>query len=200
MDLEQKVIEEVKTWTNQVLDQPNPFFNDLPACPYAKKAFVTEKVGFSFSYDKGMQGLYTVLSQFDDTFDVILYVQFEFVEEPQEFHDYLAALNQAISMGIFIQTDLWVMGFHPSDETEEVFDQEFDHVVDEPYAMIFVQRLSKIEKSAEMLREKGYYDQYLKDPQTASLWDERQLFYRRLCDAGTKRNEKWYVQAEGKAS
>jgi len=74
MDLEQKVIEEVKTWTNQVLDQPNPFFNDLPACPYAKKAFVNEKVGFSFSYDKGMQGLYTVLSQFDDTFDVIAYV------------------------------------------------------------------------------------------------------------------------------
>lgn len=183
MDLEQKVIEELKTWTNQVLDQPNPFFNDLPACPYAKKAFVTEKVGFSFSYDKGMQGLYTVLSQFDDNFDVILYVQFEFVEDPQEFHDYLAALNQAISMGIFIQTDLWVMGFHPSDESEEVFDQEFDHVVDEPYAMIFVQRLSKIEKSAEMLREKGYYDQYLKDPQTASLWDERQLFYRRLCNA-----------------
>ena len=69
------------------------------------------------------------------------------------------------------------------DEQEEVFDQEFDHVVDEPYAMIFVQRLSKLEKSAEMLREKGYYDQYLEDPQTASLWDDRQEAYRRLCDA-----------------
>ena len=183
MDLEQKVIEEVKTWTNQVLDQPNPFFNDLPACPYAKKAFVTEKVGFSFSYDKGMQGLYTVLSQFDDTFDVILYVQFEFVEEPQEFHDYLAALNQAISMGIFIQKDLWVMGFHPDDEQdEEVFDQTFPHLVEDLYAITFVQRLSKLEIAAEKLREKGYYEQYMKDVSTANLWNKRQSLYRRLCD------------------
>ena len=50
-----------------------------------------------------MQGLYTVLSQFDDTYDVILFVQFDFVEEPQEFHDYIGPLNSAISMGIFIQ-------------------------------------------------------------------------------------------------
>ena len=46
MDLEQKVIEEVKEWTNQVLDKPNPFFNDLPACPYARKAFVIRKSRF----------------------------------------------------------------------------------------------------------------------------------------------------------
>ena len=196
MDLEQKVIEEVKTWTNQVLDQPNPFFNDLPACPYAKKAFVTEKVGFSFSYDKGMQGLYTVLSQFDDTFDVIAYVQFEYTEDSQDFHETIAALNHAISMGVFIQKDLWVMGFHPEDEQEEVFDQEFDHLVEEPYAMFFVQRLSVIEKAAEMLREKGYYDLYLNDPQTAGLWDERQELHRRLCDAG---NEEWNGQTQGKA-
>ena len=82
------------------------------------------------------------------------------------------------------------MGFHPGDdESEEAFDQEFDHLVDEPYAMIFVQRLSAIEKAAEMLREKGYYDLYLNDPQTAGLWDERQEAYRRLCDAGNEELE-----------
>ncbi len=196
MNLEQKVIKEIKEWTNKVLDKPNPFFNDLPACPYARKAFLSDKIGFSFSYDKSMQGLYTVLSQFDDTYDVILFVQFDFVEEPQEFHDYIGALNDAISMGIFIQKDLWVMGFHPHDEGEEAFDQEFDYLVDEPYTMFFVQRLSTIEKSAEMLRKKGYYNQYLNDPQTAGLWDERQELYRRLCDAG---NEKWYGQEKSQA-
>ena len=130
-----------------------------------------------------MQSLYTVLSQFDDTYDVILFVQFDFVEESQEFHDYIGALNDAISAGIFTQKDLWVMGFHPFDESEEAFDQEFDYLVEEPYTMLFVQRLSTIEKSAEMLREKGYYNQYLNDPETAGFWDERQELYRRLCDA-----------------
>ena len=71
-------------------------------------------------------------------------MQFDFVEEPQEFHDYIASLNHAVSMGIFIQKDLWVMGFHPGDESEEAFDQEFDHVVEEPYTMFFVQRLSPL--------------------------------------------------------
>ena len=47
-----------------------------------------------------------------------------------------------------------------------------------------------------MLREKGYYDQYLNDPETAGLWDERQELYRRLCDAG---NEKWYGQEKSQA-
>jgi hypothetical protein len=116
MDLEQRVIEEIKEWANQVLDKPNPF-----------------------------------------------------------------------------------LGFHPFDESEEAFDQEFDHLVEEPYTMFFVQRLSTIEKSAEMLREKGYYDQYLNDPETAGLWDERQELYRRLCDAGTKGNEEWYGQEKSQA-
>tara|TARA_R100000664_G_C2759696_1_gene149721 strand:+ start:7437 stop:8030 length:594 start_codon:yes stop_codon:yes gene_type:complete len=196
MDLEQKVIEEIKEWANQVLDKPNSFFNNLPACPYARKAFLSDKVGFSFSYEKSMHHLYTVLSQFDDTYDVILCVQFDFVSESQEFHDYIGALNDAIATGTFVQKDLWVMGFHPYDEGEEAFDQEFDYLVDEPYAMFFVQRLSTIEKSAEMLREKGYYDQYLNDPETAGLWDERQELYRRLCDAG---NEKWYGQEKSQA-
>ena len=185
MGLEQNVITEIKKWTEEVLDKPNPFFNNLPACPYAKKAFLADKIGFSFSYTDHMQGLYTTLSQFDDTWDIVMYVQFKFVEEPQDFHDYIAALNQAISMGIFIQKDLWAMGFHPSDEQEEAFDQPFEPLVDQPYALIFVQRLSKLEKSAEILREKGYYQKYLEDPETASLWDDRKETYRRLRDART---------------
>lgn len=90
-------------------------------------------------------------------------------------------------MGVFIQKDLWAMGFHPEDDPEEdVFDQSFEPLNDAIYAITFIQRLSKLEISAETLRKKGYYDNYLSDPQTAHLWDERQNLYRRLCDA---RNE-----------
>lgn len=117
---------------------------------------------------------------------MICYVEFQYEPDAESFHDYIASINHAISMGFFIQKDLWVMGFHPDDAQEEAFDVPFEPVVDDLYAITFIQRLSKLEKSAEMLREKGYYENYLKDPEMAHLWDERQETYRRLCDAGIK--------------
>jgi len=186
MDVEKGVMEEIKAWSKQALEAPHPFFNNLPACPYAQTAWANDKVGFCFSYTAKRQGLYSALSQFDDRWDVICYVEFQYEPDAESFHDYIASINHAISMGFFIQKDLWVMGFHPDDAQEEAFDVPFEPVVDDLYAITFIQRLSKLEKSAEMLREKGYYENYLKDPEMAHLWDERQETYRRLCDAGTK--------------
>jgi len=185
LELEQQIQQEIRGWSSHALETPHPFFNDLPACPYAKKAWTDDRVGFVFSYSDEKQGLYTALSQFDDTFDVVCYVELFYEEDPETYHDYLDGINDAISMGIFIQKDLWVMGFHPEDDQdEEVFDQTFPHLVEDLYAITFVQRLSKLEIAAEKLREKGYYEQYMKDVSTANLWNKRQSLYRRLCDAG----------------
>ena len=77
------------------------------------------------------------------------------------------------------------MGFHPDDDVdEEVFDPNFEATNDTIYAMTFIQRLSKLEESADTLRDTGYYDEYFKDPDTRNAWDTRQSFYRRLKNAG----------------
>tara|TARA_B100001059_G_scaffold114519_1_gene114813 strand:+ start:2841 stop:3416 length:576 start_codon:yes stop_codon:yes gene_type:complete len=187
MDIERQIMEEIQGWSEYALEVPNPFFNDLPACPYAKSAWLNDKVGFTFSYQKENQTLYTALSQFDDTYDIVCCVHLQYEEDPEQFHHYIGALNEAISMGIFIQKDLWAMGFHPDDDQDgEVFDQSFEPVTDAIYAITFVQRLSKLEISAETLKKKGYYENYLSNPETAHLWDERQELYRRLCDAGNE--------------
>ena len=87
--------------------------------------------------------------------------------------------NEAIADGIFIDRDIWVMGFHPDDDVdEEVFDPNFEATNDTVYAMTFIQRLSKPEESVDTLRKKGYYDSYFKDPDTKGAWDTRQSFYR----------------------
>ena len=50
------------------------------------------------------------------------------------------------------------MGFHPDEEQEEaVFEGGFEPLTDTRYAMIFVQRLSKLQESAEKLEKQGYY-------------------------------------------
>jgi hypothetical protein len=73
------------------------------------------------------------------------------------------------------------MGFHPHDEANDfIDDQSFMQVVDDEYAMIFVQRLSKVQESADKLAEKGYYDKYLEEYNAEEIFQERSDLYRRL--------------------
>lgn len=63
-------------------------------------------------------------------------------------------MNVAISRGMFIDKDIWVMGFHPDDEASEyVDDANFCHLTEESYAIIFVQRLTKLHESADKLKK-----------------------------------------------
>lgn len=185
MDLEQAVIDEIRDWSKHALESANPFFNNLPACPYARNAWSMEKVGFVFNYGSDKDSLYDLASRFPDQYDVVLLIDFVFPEDTEDFHDYLDTFNDAVANGVFLDRDIWVMGFHPDDDAqEEAFDQEsFDHLVDDLYTITFVQRLTKLEKAAEILRKKGYYDAYMKDPQYKDLWTRRKTLHRRLKNA-----------------
>ena len=183
LELEQQIQEEVRGWSSHALETPHPFFNNLPACPYAKKAWADDRVGFVFSYSDEKQGLYTTLSQFDDTFDLVCYVELFYEQDPETYHEYLDGINDAVSMGIFIQKDLWVMGFHPDQEPNELVDDgSFEPETVEEYAMIFVQRLSKLEESADEIRKLGYYERYFDAYDVENMYKVRHEFYRRLKD------------------
>ena len=62
-------------------------------------------------------------------------------------------MNEVISQGMFIDKDIWLMGYHPDDEEAEFVaeDVEVEEMVKEPYLMVFVQRLSKIQEAAYKL-------------------------------------------------
>ena len=178
---EQQICAEIIAWTEHTLSKPNSFYNNLPPCPYAQKAWTDEKVALLFKYEKNMQALYSTLSQWEESLDLVIIVDLNFTEDPDAFHDYLHDLNEAISMGVFIDRDMWVMGFHPHDEANDfIDDQSFMQVVDDEYAMIFVQRLSKVQESADKLAEKGYYDKYLEEYNAEEIFQERAKLYRRL--------------------
>jgi hypothetical protein len=102
-------------------------------------------------------------------------------------------LNTAISEGIFIDRDVWVMGFHPKDEENPAIDDKtvLQHDIDDSaYGIIFVQRLSKLQESADKLKEKGYYDNYLSDYDVTDTLKKREEFFRRLKNGNeTKEND-----------
>ena len=44
---------EIRSWSKHQLESPNADFNNIPACPYAKKAWDDDKVKFAFKTDFG---------------------------------------------------------------------------------------------------------------------------------------------------
>lgn len=179
---EREIVQEIQAWSAWALEKPNPFFNDLPACPYAKRAWQEGRVSVIFKYG-GNQCLFNVLTEFNPAFDLVMIVDRNTRQTPEEFHDYLDGLNDAISRGIFGDRDLWVMGFHPDDDANDfVDDGTFEPHVNTPYALIFVQRLTKVQEAADKLKEMGYYDAYLEEYDASELFAKREALYRRLKD------------------
>jgi len=182
-DLEAKIEKEIKAWSSSVLEKPNPYFNNLPPCPYARSAWIKNKVAIIFNHENNYQSLYSCISQFDEQYEIAVLVDLGNVKNADDFHQYLDSLNQVISEGMFIDKDIWLMGFHPEDEPSDFVEEiEFDPLVEKPYAMIFVQRLSKLQEAADKLLKKGYYDSYDAEYDASTIYGVRETLYRKLKD------------------
>jgi len=180
---ERAIVEELLAWSAQVLEVPSEHFNGLPPCPYAKAAWAEGRVSVIFKYEHNYQCLWSVLSQFDDAFDLVVIVDLVEDRDPEVFHEYLDGVNEAIAKGVFIDKAAWVMGFHPDDDPNDfVEDVDFEAIVEDAYALIFVQRLSKLHVAADKLKKKGYYAAYDGLYDADSIYARREQLYRRLND------------------
>ena len=135
--VEKAVVDEIRSWSEKILEKPNKFFNNLAPCPFARGAWLDDKVAFLFKNEDSYQDLYTALSQWTDTHDLAILVDFTFDEDPDKFHAFLDEVNTAISKGFFIDRDMWVMGFHPYDEAPEFSEEaDFEPLTEVNYAMV----------------------------------------------------------------
>ena len=183
--LEQEIIKEMRDWSSHTLEKINPNYNDLPACPYAKTAWAQDRVGFCFKYNDHWQDLYTLVSQWDDSKDVVILI--DFCPLPiDEMDSHLNMLNDMISAGMLINRDMFLMGFHPDDVDNDFLDDSaFESEIstsDVSYAMIFLQRLTKLQEASDALRVKGYYKNCEEYYDSEQLYENRRFLYRRLKD------------------
>ena len=177
--LEKDICNEIRAWSAYALEEKSSHFNGFSPCPYAQKAWEDNRVSIVFKSSASYQPLYDVISQFEDTQDVVLLVDL-FYPHSKVFHQKLEQVNEDIAEGSFKDKDIWVMGFHPEDEPNELIDDgTFDQQVDTLYAMIFVQRLSKLQEASQKLAALGYYDGYTGN---YSLFEKRTEVHRRLKD------------------
>lgn len=178
---EKALVNEIMSWSKVALEEPSVHFNGLPPCPFAKTAWLEDKVSILFKKEDSYQTLYSCISMFDDAFDLVIIVDLKNTKNPEDFHEYLDDLNLRISEGMFIDKDIWLMGFNPEDEPSDfVEDVTFNYDVDDEYSMIFVQRLSKLQEAANRLDKKGYYDSYDGEYNSKEIYFNREKLYRRL--------------------
>ena len=181
--LEKAVYKELVDWSSDVLSKVSPHFNNLPPCPYAKKAWKDNKVGLIFNYQKGKETFYKTVSNYTDDFDLTIVIDFKFEEDPDDFHLFLDEMNDRISDGEFSDKDIWVMGFHPYDEESEFLEEvDFDPHTETEYSMTFVQRLTKLQEAAKKLEQIGYYESYDDEYDAREIYAKRERLHRRLKD------------------
>ena len=179
--LEESIRKEIRDWSKHSLEKANENYNGFPPCPYAAKAWIDNKVDIQFKYDLSPEKLYENISHYNDKYELIILVDLEYELEPDRFHGYLEGINEAISNDAFQDKDIYVMGFHPEDDTNEIIESDsFETEVDDVYSMIFIQRLSLLERASEKLRSKGYYDRSYGNYKVDEILQKRNKLFRRL--------------------
>jgi len=179
--LEDSIRKEIRDWSKHSLEKANENYNGFPPCPYAAKAWIDNKVDIQFKYDLSPEKLYENISHYNDKYELIILVDLEYELEPDRFHGYLEGINEAISNDAFQDKDIYVMGFHPEDDTNEIIESDsFETEVDDVYSMIFIQRLSLLERASEKLRSKGYYDRTYGNYKVDEILQKRNKLFRRL--------------------
>jgi hypothetical protein len=139
--------QEMENWIVNYLDKPNKHFNNIPVCPFAKKAWFDNKVKVLLGSEK--EALHE-LKHWDDNYDLVVIVYSEW--------DKIREWESAVNAKVY-EEDLYVMVFDSSDTTAEDPEDQGDWGVltDDVYSWVFIQRLSEVEKYSNILEKGGYY-------------------------------------------
>ena len=150
---------DIRKWSKEFLEIPNVKLNGLPPCPYAKQAWLENKVAFSIN--TGLEGLVKQVDNFNNhDYDIVIWASEE-LPELEYLDGFCDGMNEALAVA---RHDMHLMVFHPDYDAEEA-GLDFlvqDGVTDDTleYCMVFVQLLSKLDEAALSLEKSGYYKEF----------------------------------------
>ena len=166
--------QDIRTWSHSFLEVPNTKLNGLPPCPYAKQAWLDDKV--TFSVNTGTEGLIAEVKRFDQhDYEIVIWAN-AMLPDVQ----YLDGLCDGINeMAATAKQDIHLMVFHP-DFTAE--DAGLDFLLDEDvtdhnlvYCMVFIQKLSLLDDASLSLEKSGYYKHFPEELYNNLILHRREL-------------------------
>lgn len=149
----ENVTEEIQNWVLNYLDVPSDHYSGMKPCPFAAEAWRKSKCNVVLG---GEEELIDILETWDDQYELVLLVVCEGATEGLE--EWSKKVNAEL---LEDDRDLVVMPFIAGDEDPDDPDLEPDHwgkLLDEAYSLVFVQRLTHVNRVSEVLERTGYYD------------------------------------------
>jgi hypothetical protein len=152
--------EDIRSWSREVLEVPNPYLpNNLPACPYAKKGWLDNRVKV-IEVDKLLPSVYEAVREFhDNEYDLVILASFN-LPDPKLLWEITEILND-----VYANMDIHVMVFHPEYAAEDagldfLSDHEWQSGIEQDYCMAFIQSLKQVDEASRKLEKLGYYSVY----------------------------------------
>ena len=151
-------IEDLRRWTTEVLSRPSDQLRGMPPCPFAADAWDAGlvAVGLCDGLDDVTDALDFYPASRRDVFICVLPDVEGLTSE--ELARYVEDKNEGL-----VAEDMWLMAYHPDDDPNEYgleyLDADWEPIVEEDYAMVFVQQLSKLTSASYNLEKQGYYDE-----------------------------------------
>ena len=146
---------DIKSWSKEVLEIPNPHLSGIKACPYAETAWRENKV--EVVTGDNIKDLKQAIKQFNPKHkDMIIWTTF-YLKNYNVWNNWVEKWNQKNA-----KNDLHLMLFHPDYPPEEgnedyLLDNNWESKIND-YVMIFIQSLSALNKASFRLEKLGYYD------------------------------------------
>ena len=168
-----QIIEDVRIWSKHFLEVPNLHLGGVPACPFAKKAWLDKKVWVAVKTKNSTykKELNDCLKNLDFTKkEILIFCDPYYSYSPDELHMATEDFNEWYN-----RKDFYFMSFHPSNPATEE-EQKFlvspnnDTNLSGPdykYSMMLVQKFSQLQEASDKLHKQGYYkmwpDEYYQD-------------------------------------
>ena len=161
----ENVTKEIENWILNYLDHPSEHYNGMKPCPFAKEAWIKNKCHVLIGSE---HIVHQILHTWDDQYEIVVVAIAE--DETEGLEEYCKMVNEEL---VEFGTDLVLMPFIAGDEDPDdptLKPESWGSIIDEAYSLVFVQRLSVVNRISEVLEKMGYYEklspefmQYIKE-------------------------------------
>lgn len=168
--------EDLRDWSAKVLEVPNPILGGIPACPFARKAWLDDRVSVVECEDIFKQTIIEC-GNFDPLNKGLVICASYNLPDAEDMNDWVMSMN-----ALAAKADLHLMVFHPDYGAEEagldfLYDHNWESKIEHLYCMIFIQSLSEVDDASLILENQGYYDVYPEDEYNELVLERRNRRY-----------------------
>jgi hypothetical protein len=150
VDIESKLIK----WMTEFIEVPNPKLGDWAPCPFARQARINNNIGIKFSDIAELTQAVRESIEMLTSKEVVVVCFNHNNINPVELQHYVEGMNKTL-----IAENYVILEDHPwSPEYINGVCMNFGHC-----GLLVIQRLDKLNKASDQLREKGYYNLWTKE-------------------------------------